>query len=224
MKLLLIKDEKQPEKLPHILRKHGYIIDTSINSNDGMELAVAGDYDIIIVDNPLPTGGCLSFLTEFRSYGFNTPVVILTSRDQEGIEALNSGADDYLIKPFAVEELLARLGALGRRRNADLADNILKAAGLTLDPLRHEAVTDEGVFHLTVKESQLLELLMLNHGHVITKERIYEKIWGYNAEVCISNVDLYIHYLRKKIKTCKIRTARGIGYFLQNDQKSSPGR
>jgi len=227
MKLLLVDDEvRLLEALSYILRKNGYTVDTATDGEAGAELATTGVYDIIILDRMLPLRDGLSILKEFRSYGFDTPVIFLTARDdpKDRVEGLDCGADDYLTKPFSTEELLARLRALARRKSKDLINNEITAAGMTLDPLKCEVKKEHEAIHLTTKESQILELLMHNYGHVITKERILEKVWGYNSEIDVANVDLYIHYLRKKLKTSDIKTARGIGYYLVEANDSALGK
>lgn len=151
--------------------------------------------------------------------GFDTPVLFLTAKDtpNDRVEGLDSGADDYLIKPFSTEELLARIRALSRRKNKELVGDTISAAGWTLNPLRSEVIIHNQSIKLTIKESLLLELLMRNCGLVVSKERILEKVWGYHANIELANVDLYIHYLRKKLNTSLIQTVRGIGYYLKED-------
>lgn len=220
MKLLLVEDEtKITEALSYILKKNGYVVDIALNGESGAEMASTGIYDIIILDRMLPRLDGLSLLKEIRGLGIATPVLILTAKDapRERVEGLNAGADDYLIKPFFTEELLARLRAITRRQGSLPAKDRITAAGLSFDPLRGEVVKGEMVVQLTVKESLLLELLIRNYGCVITKERIMEKVWGYNSDAELANVDLYIHYLRKKLKTAHIKTVRGVGYYLQED-------
>ncbi|MDT8901897.1 response regulator transcription factor [Anaeroselena agilis] len=158
----------------------------------------------------------MAFLKEFRGLGFQTPVLILTARDAptERVEGLDTGADDYLVKPFFTEELLARLRALTRRKGKDLVGDAISVDGLTLKPLLGEATKGEETIRLTVKESLLLELLMRNHGQVVPKQRIMEKVWGYNVETDIASVDLYIYYLRKKLRIPNIKTVRGVGYYF----------
>ena len=207
MKLLLVEDElKLIEALSHLLKKNGYIVDAAADGETGAEMAASGVYDIIILDRMLPRIDGLTLLKEIRNLGIDTPILILTAKDapEERVKGLNAGADDYLIKPFFTDELLARLKALTRRKSKELTGEVIRAAGLTLDPLRCEAVKDNKVFQLTLKESSLLELLMRNCGQVVPKERIMEKIWGYNSDTDIANVDLYIHYLRKKLSAVSI--------------------
>ena len=159
----------------------------------------------------------MSILQELRSQSINAPVLFLTARDssEDRVAGLDAGADDYLVKPFSTEELLARLRALSRRKNKDLTENIISVGSLALNPMRCEVQIDGKIIRLTVKESLLLELLMRNAGQVITKERILYKVWSYTSDIELSNVDLYIHYLRKKLTSPCIKTIRGVGYCLQ---------
>jgi two-component system, OmpR family, copper resistance phosphate regulon response regulator CusR len=222
MRLLLVDDEKRlADALSHLLKKNGYIVDVAMDGERGVEMAVTGVYDVIILDRMLPRQNGIAVLQESRSMGFTTPVLFLTAKDapRDRVEGLNAGADDYLIKPFFADELIARLRALIRRKDKDFIGETLTAAGLTLDPLRGEVLKGTEVLRLTVKEALLLELLMRNYGQVITKERIFAKVWGHSTE--IANVDLYIHYLRKKLCVSCIKTARGIGYYLLEDKDVS---
>ena len=150
-------------------------------------------------------------------------MLFLTAKDtpKDRVEGLDAGADDYLIKPFSTEELLARIRARTRRKNKELGGDLVTAAGWVLNPLRSEVTLDDQTIKLTVKESLLLELLMRNYGLVVSKDRILEKVWGYYAEIELANVDLYIHYLRKKLNTSLIKTVRGIGYYLEAQEHVS---
>jgi two-component system copper resistance phosphate regulon response regulator CusR len=220
MKLLLIEDEQRlVEALSYLLKKNGYATDTATDGETGVEMALTGVYDVIILDRMLPKLDGISLLQEFRHRGFDTPVLFLTAKDtlKDRVEGLDAGADDYLVKPFSTEELLARLRALARRKNKELINATITVSGMVFDPLRGEVSKENKIIQLSVKESQLLELLMCNQGQVITKERIFEKIWGYYSGTDIANVDLYIHYLRKKLNTTAIKTVRGVGYFFEEN-------
>ncbi|VBB09141.1 transcriptional regulatory protein c terminal [Lucifera butyrica] len=224
MKVLLVEDEsKLIEALSHLLRKSGYVVDTASDGETGTEMASTGIYDVIVLDRMLPRRDGLSLLQEVRSMGIDTPVLMLTARDapKDRVEGLNAGADDYLVKPFFIDELLARLRVLTRRKTQELVGDKIKAAGLSLDPLRGQVRKGAETFQLTITESLLLEMLMRNSGKVVTKERILEKIWGYNSELDVANVNLYIYYLRKKLRISNIKTVRGIGYYLQEDNNVS---
>jgi DNA-binding response OmpR family regulator len=224
VKLLLVEDElKLVKALSHILKQNGYVVDVATDGETGLELAVTGSYDLIILDRMLPHLDGLSIIKEYRNQGFHAPVIFMTAKDspQDRVEGLDSGADDYLVKPFSTEELLARLRALARRKNKELVTSTITVAGLTLDPLKCEVTKGASVIQLSVKEALLLELLMRNHGQVVTKELIFERVWGYCSDTEFSNIDLYIHYLRKKLNVACIKTVRGVGYFLQEESHVS---
>lgn len=218
MKLLLVEDESRlADALCHLFKKNGFVVDTAQDGETGIEMACTEAYDIIILDRMLPSKDGLSLLREFRSLGYETPVMFLTAKDspEDRAEGLNAGADDYVVKPFFNVELLARIRALGRRRNKELQENVLTADDLVFDPQRNQVVKSDEVIHLTFKEAQLLELLIRNHGRVVTKERIVQKVWGYNAETDFTTVNLYVHNLRKKLDIPNLKTVRGVGYYLQ---------
>ncbi len=224
MQLLLVEDEQRlSEALSYLLKKKGYAVDTAADGEIGLDMAATGAYDLLILDRMLPHRDGISLLKEFRLMGFDTPVLFLTAKDtpSDRVEGLDSGADDYLIKPFSTEELLARIRALTRRKNKELIGNTINAAGWVLNPLRSEVTINEEAIKLTIKESLLLELLMRNCGLVVSKDRILEKVWGYHASIELANVDLYIHYLRKKLNTSLIKTVRGVGYYLKEDNDVS---
>ena len=218
MKLLLVEDDaKLADALSHLLKKHGFIVDAAADGETGIEMACTGTYDLIVLDRMLPGKDGLALLREFRSLGYGTPVLILSARDapEERAEGLNAGADDYLVKPFHTVELLARLQALARRRNKELVlDDILVADDLVFDPARGQVIKGGEVIQLSLKESKLLELLMRNHGRVVTKEWIMRKVWDYNSETDVTTLNLYIHYLRKKLNLHNLKTVRGVGYYL----------
>ena len=224
MKLLLVEDEsKLVESLSHLLRKNGFVVDTALDGQTGLEMACTGVYDIIVLDRMLPYQDGVSLLKEFRSLGHDTPVIFLTAKDspEDRAEGLDAGADDYLVKPFYSVELLARLKALTRRQSKTLSENVLAADDLVLNPQRCQVVKGSEVIQLTLKESQLLELLIRNYGRVVTKEQIIQKVWGYFSEAEFTTVNLYIHYLRKKLNLSNLKTVWGVGYFLQKSKDTS---
>jgi len=220
MRLLLVEDEPRlSEALAYILKKNNYGVDTAYDGDTGQAMAETGVYDLIILDRMLPRKEGVTLLKELRRQGLHTPVLLLTAKDsvQDRIEGLDAGADDYLVKPFSTEELLARLRALGRRPSGQIQDEQLKVAGLTLKPLHCELTQGIETVKLTLKESLLLELFMRNPGQVITKEQILDRVWGLDTEVEANNIEIYVHYLRKKLNSpnVKIETVRGIGYCLK---------
>ncbi|WP_425058934.1 Response regulator ArlR [Sporomusa carbonis] len=221
MKLLLVEDEsKLVDSLSHLLKRNGFVVDAALDGETGIEMACTGIYDIIILDRMLPNKDGISLLREFRSLGHDTPVLFLTAKDspEDRAEGLNSGADDYLIKPFFSVELLARLQALGRRRHKELAENVLTVDGLVFNPLRGQVTKNGEVIQLTLKEAQLLELLIRNYDRVVTKEQIIQKVWGYYSDAEFTTVNLYVHYLRKKLKLSNLKTVWGVGYCLHGNK------
>lgn len=224
MRLLLVEDEKRlADALAYIFKKHSYGVDVAYDGETGQEMAETGIYDLIILDRMLPKKEGIAVLKELRAQNIKTPVLLLTAKDaiEDRVQGLDAGADDYLVKPFATEELLARVRALSRRQNEQLHSESLSVASLVLDPLRCEATNGRVTIKLTVKESQLLELFMRNRGQVITKDQILNRVWGLDTDVEMNNVEIYIHYLRKKLTpeqfNIRIETVRGIGYCLKED-------
>lgn len=220
MKLLLVDDERRfTEALAYLLKKNGFVVDVAKDGKTGIDMACTGIYDIIILDRMLPYLDGISLLKEFRGQGYHTPILFLTAKDapEDRAEGLNAGADDYLVKPFFEGELLARLHALARRSGKDIVDTILTVGDMVFDPQRSQVTKKGKIIHLTVKESQLLELLIRNQGQVVTKQRIIEKVWGYNSDAVESTINIYVHYLRKKINISNLKTVRGVGYYLQKN-------
>lgn len=220
MKVLLVEDEARlSEALSVLLSRAGYSVAAALDGCTALERIRAEAFDIIILDRMLPRLDGLTLLKQLRKENIDTPVLFLTAKDAPSarVEGLEAGADDYLIKPFFTEELLARIKVLLRRGQKSAPGDAIEAGGLTLHPLHGEVLLGETTIQLTAKEAALLALLMRNKGQVVTKERIMEKIWGYDSEANISNIDLYIYYLRKKRNIPHIRTIRGVGYTFQEE-------
>ncbi|HZK85505.1 MAG TPA: response regulator transcription factor [Desulfosporosinus sp.] len=222
MRLLLVEDEPRlSEALTYILKKNNYGVDAAYDGETGQAMAETGVYDLIILDRMLPRKEGVELLRELRGQGIHTPVLLLTAKDslQDRVEGLDAGADDYLVKPFSTEELLARLRALGRRASSQIQDEQLNVAGLILKPLHCKLTQRSETVKLTLKESLLLELFMRNPGQVITKEKILDRVWGLDTEAESNNVEIYVHYLRKKLNSpnVRIQNVRGIGYCLKEE-------
>ncbi len=220
MRLLLVEDEQRlADALAYILKKNNYGVDTAYDGDSGQAMAETGVYDLIILDRMLPHKEGVEVLKELRAQGISTPILILTAKDsvENRIEGLDAGADDYLIKPFSTGELLARIRALGRRRSNQLKGETVEAYDLILDPLRCELIKEKHRIKLTLKETLLLELFMRNPGQVITKGQILDRVWGLDSDVDMGNVEIYVHYLRKKLnfQDVSIQTIRGVGYCLK---------
>lgn len=222
MRLLMVEDEKyMAEAVAQVLKKNNYTVDLAYNGEDGLDCGLSGIYDIIILDIMLPKMDGISILKELRKNGIETPVILLTARGEieDKVRGLDSGADDYLAKPFHTDELLARLRALGRRKAESLInDGILSYGDIKLNPhtLQLECGSKEAV--LTLKESQLLELLIKRNGIIVSKDNIIEKLWGYDTDAEENRVEIYISLLRKKLAQLDsgvyIQTIRGAGYVL----------
>ena len=224
MRILLVEDEiRLAEALEQILKRAGYVVDVTGDGAVGRDMAETGIYDVIILDRNLPGMEGVDVLKQLRRALITTPVIFLTAKDSvvNRVEGLDAGADDYLVKPFSKDELLARVRALSRRpQNLQMNDGI-QVGKLSLNPRACEVTVmkDGPKIKLTATESQLLELLMRNAGRVLTKAQLLDKIWGFDKEVDIKNVELYVFYLRKKIDFeqlgVSLQTVRGVGYCLK---------
>ncbi len=222
MKILLVEDElRLAEALVQILKKQNYQVDSTSDGIDGQALAESGIYDVIILDRMLPGKEGVEILRYLRVIGIATPVILLTAKDAltNKIEGLDAGADDYLTKPFSKDELLARIRALGRRSVNMVSNQKVSVGTLQLDVKNCQATYMEQKVKLTLKEAQLLEFLIRNQGQVLSKELIFDRVWGFDKDVVLEGVELYIYYLRKKINfyECDValNTIRGVGYCLK---------
>ncbi len=221
MTVLVVEDETGlAEAVGAILRKEKYNVDIANDGKKGLELALSGDYDCIILDIMLPEMNGLDVLSYLRVKEIDTPVLLLTARSEtdDKIKGLDCGADDYMTKPFSTGELLARVRAMTRRRNA-APDINPKYGDITLDLKKGELICGSGAVVLGRKEFQMLEMLISNSSQIITKEQFVTKIWGSDDENEYNNVEVYISFLRKKLamlhSKVQIKTRRGIGYCLE---------
>ena len=225
MRLLLVEDEKRlADALSQILKKRGYETDVSYDGQDGLDNALSDIYDVIILDRMLPGMNGIEVIKNIRKEGLNTPVIFLTAIDgvSQRVTGLDAGADDYLVKPFSTDELLARIRALGRRKDKGLQETAeLTAGNIIYNPGQHIVTCQGTEVKLTFKEAQLLELLLLNKNQVLPKDRIFDKVWGFNTESDITIVEIYVHHLRKKVSWensgIRIETVRGVGYRLKEE-------
>lgn len=221
MKLLLAEDEEDmSEALVDILTYHKYIVDAVYDGAEALEYARLGSYDGIILDIMMPKMNGLNVLKQLRQAGIKTPVLLLTAKAEveDRITGLDMGADDYLPKPFAMGELLARIRAMLRRR-VEFTPDILKCGDLELNMQSYELSGNGQSFVLPRLEYQLMELFMLNQGMYLSSETLLEKVWGYDTEAEVGVVWVYISYLRKKLQALnvhvEIQAKRGIGYRLE---------
>lgn len=221
MKLLIVEDEpKTAAYLSKGLQENGFVIDLAENGEDGTHLALTGSYDLVILDVMLPIRDGWSVMADLRRHKLFTPVLFLTARDAvyDRVKGLELGADDYLVKPFAFSELLARVRSI-LRRGASRTASVVKVADLQIDLDRHRATRGGKPLDLTPKEFLLLSLLMRRSGDVLSRTLIAEQVWDINSE-CESNVvDVHLRRLRSKIEDQYekklIHTVRGIGYVLE---------
>ncbi len=223
MRVLLVEDEKRmAQALCEILRREGYTADCRYDGQSGLEAAQSGVYDIIVLDVMLPKMNGFDIARELRKGGVRTPILMLTAKAEldDKVTGLDSGADDYLTKPFMAKELLARLRAL-LRRNIDTPDGRLKFGDISLDSDTYELsceTTGQSV-RLSEKEKLILEYLIANQNRILTREQLAVKIWGYENDAEYNNVEVYMSFTRKKLafvgaKT-EIKAVRGVGYELR---------
>jgi two-component system copper resistance phosphate regulon response regulator CusR len=221
MRVLVIEDEhKIARALKKALEQEAYAVDVCFDGDDGHAMATTEPYDVMIIDRMLPGQyNGLDIVRGLRGQGIHTPVLFLTAlgRTEDKTTGLNTGADDYLVKPFAIEELLARVRALLRRPN-EQHSTILTADGLSLNTVEHTVTHEGSDLQLTAKEFGLLEYLLRNKNRILTKDNIIAHVWDYDADILPNTVEVYVKYLRNKIdkpfKTNLIQTVRGFGYRL----------
>ncbi len=221
MKLLYAEDEKElSEAVTDILTYHNYTVDTVYDGENALAYAQNENYDGIILDIMMPKMSGIEVLKVLRQNGCNTPVLLLTAKTEvdDKIEGLDSGADDYLAKPFVTGELLARIRAMLRRRESFVPD-ILKCGNISLNLNNYSLISQNGSLTLTKLEFQIMELLMRNCGNYFSTETIFEKVWGYDSDADIGIVWVYISYLRKHLEAlgsnAHIKVKRNIGYTLE---------
>ena len=222
MKILLVEDERDlAEAVKAVLQRNNYTVETVSDGEYGLDCALTGIYDIIILDIMLPKMDGLRVLKELRNADIKSPVLMLTARGDvaDKVLGLDNGADDYLPKPFHVDELLARLRALGRRGTEMQVDGIIRIGSLSFDPQALLITSGGEETNLTLKESQLLELLLQRKGRYVSKETIIDKLWSYDADVMDNHVESQVSLLRKKLSAIgaayTIKTARGVGYRFE---------
>lgn len=220
MRVLLVEDEiSLASALAKIFEKNKILVDVVHDGLEGKMLSDNDVYDVIILDIMLPGMSGLEILRHIREQGKNVPVMLLTAKDstEDKVKGLDMGADDYLVKPFVTEELLARVRALGRRPWEVYSDNVIAFADLKLNINSGELEIDGKPVRLTSKEAQLMEMFIRNPGMTISKEQILDRIWGIESNAMDNSVEIYVHYLRKKLSNSRtvIKTIRGMGYVLK---------
>lgn len=222
MRILIVEDEhKIAGAIKRGLEQQSYAVDVAYDGDDGLAMATTEPYDLIILDRMLPgkVDG-IGILRQLRELQNHVPVLLLTAKDRvlDRAEGLNAGADDYLVKPFAFVELIARVRAL-LRRSPQAVSTILEYEKLKLDPQSMTVERDGKPIQLTAKEFALLEYFMHNHDRIVTKDSLMQHVWNYDADILPNTVEVYIGYLRNKIdkpfkNPCLIHTRRGFGYYF----------
>lgn len=229
MKILLVEDETEiGELIKNGLEKEGFVLDYCQDGDSGMEHAMTRSYDAIVLDVMLPGRSGLEILKVIRAGHNNVPVIIITARGEteDKIEGLDLGADDYLPKPFFVEELIARLRAIWRR-SSETGMSVLSVGTLSANLMKREVVRSSVQIEMTPKEFSLLAFLMRSPGRVLTRTQILEQVWGYHFDPGTNLVDVYIRRLRSKIdiegEIPLIETLRGVGYRMQDPDNPEEG-
>jgi len=222
MKVLVVEDEhKIANSIKKGLEQESYAVDLAYDGSDGYDLASAENYDVVILDLMLPRMSGMEICKKLREEGNHTPILILTARGEleDKVSGLNCGADDYLVKPFAFAELLARIRALTRRPKNSLG-TILQIKDLTLNTLTYEVKRSGKKINLSRKEFALLEYLLRHPDKIVTKDQIINNVWDYDADILPNTVEVYLGYLREKIdrefpdNKPLIQTVRGFGYKI----------
>jgi DNA-binding response OmpR family regulator len=221
MRILLVEDDpKVASFIRKGLEEEQYRVDLADDGDEALAQSLAGEHDLLILDIMLPKRDGMSVLNEMRRRGIDTPVLMLTAKDavEDRVAGLNAGCDDYLPKPFAFAELLARARALLRRRAGEKSI-ILRAADLVLDPIAHRVTRGGRLIELTSREYSLLQYLLQHPNQVLTRTMIVEHVWGYDFDNFSNVVDVYVNYLRNKVdrgfEPKLIHTVRGVGYVLK---------
>ena len=221
-RVLVAEDDRSVrESLEMALQVEGYDVEAVTNGAQALESFAAREPDVIVLDIMMPVLDGLTVCRRLRASGCRTPILMLTARHEvsDRVSGLDAGADDYLAKPFSLDELLARLRALLRRTSLSESDELLRVADLVLDPQRRTAKRGDAPLDLTKTEFDLLELLMLNAGIVLSRDTIYDRIWGFDFETSSRSLDVYIGYLRRKTEAHGqprlLHTVRGVGYVVR---------
>ena len=221
MRLLLVEDERGLcDALRALLTREHYTLDTATDGQSGLDDALTGIYDLILLDVMLPRMDGITVLHRLRGAGVNTPVLMLTAKAEleDKITGLDAGADDYLTKPFETGELLARIRAMTRRRG-DMVEDALTFGDVTLDHKLCEVRREGASVKLGRKEFLLLETLMLNSSQIVTRAYLTEKVWGFEDTAEYNNLEVYVSFVRRKLafvgSTVQIRATRGVGYSLE---------
>ena len=222
MRVLLAEDDKRLGNLiKYMLEQKQVMVDWVVSGDMAYEYAMYDEYDVVILDWMMPIESGIGACRRLRENGYQKAIMMLTARDEvdDRVTGLDTGADDYLVKPFEFAELFARLRALGRRNSSTLQQDTLTVGDLMLDRI-NKMIEKAGVqVQLSPREFQILDLFVQNRGNVVSRDILLDRVWGMETEVSSNNIDAYIKFLRKKIESCNsqiiIQTIRGIGYKLE---------
>lgn len=216
MRILVVEDEhKIANSIRRGLEQEGYAVDVAYDGEDGFDLASSESYGVIVLDLMLPKMDGMTICKKLRDEGNNTPILILTAKGEiaDKVEGLNAGADDYLVKPFAFAELVARIKALSRRPKETLG-TVISSGDLSLNTISFTVRYKGKSIDLSKKEFSLLEYLLRHKGKVVSKEQIIQSVWDYEADILPNTVEVFVGYLRNKIGDDVIKTVRGFGYKI----------
>ena len=229
MRLLLIEDDPETTRyLERGLAEHGFQVDCADNGVNGLEMALTGQYDLLVLDVRLPRMDGFEVLKRLRARHHDVPVLILSAQGEvhSRIEGLNLGADDYLAKPFALAELVARIRSIQRRRHPEVTGETVSVANFRLDRAARCAWREDRRIELTQKEFQLVDFLARNLGHVVSRTMITENVWGYGFDSYSNLIDVHINHLRKKLdydfEPKLIHTVKGLGYIFEDRSTPPP--
>lgn len=220
MRILIVEDEvKITQALKFLFTKQKIDVDIANDGEEGLILSEKEIYDVIVLDIMLPGINGIDILKAIRKAGNKTPVIMLTAKDavDDRVFGLETGADDYLVKPFATKELIARVRALARRKNTEFIGEIYEFENIKYDVKNYLLYIDDIEYKIPLKEAMLMEMFIKKPRQVFTREQIIDRIWGLEADILESNIEIYVHHLRKRLEetNAKIETVRGVGYMLK---------
>lgn len=224
MKILIVEDDKTISNfVSKGFKEEGHVVSQAYDGKTGFDMASSGDFDFMILDIMLPKMDGMQLCRALRQKGSQMPVIMLTAKDtvENRVEGLDVGADDYLIKPFAFSELVARMRAVSRRKNGE-GQTVLELEGLQVDMVRHKVLYENKELELTSREFTLLQHFMKRRGHVLSRTMIIESVWGYDFQAGTNIIDVYINFLRRKLRKLTgkdwIRTIRNRGYVFEEPE------
>lgn len=227
MKVLIVEDKRQlADAVREYLKMNKVSAVTKFDGQEGFEEAQSGVYDVIVLDLMLPNKDGFSIIKDLRALKIDTPIIVLTAKTStdDKVESLLSGADDYMTKPFVLEELLARLYVLSRRKGK-IVPNEIRFGDISLDKLNHTLNKDGKEITLSLKEYQIIELLISNGDKIVQKSFLIDKVWGYDSDAYYNSAEVYVTFLRRKLKSLdsavKIKSIRNVGYKLVLDDNDS---